>query len=209
VLIIIDNLESLLSDSGAWRDERWEQVAGALTARTGLGRVALTSRRVPETGLAGLCAESVDALSRAEALLLIRELPHLSALGQGKVPGIDLVTSRQLAKRAFELAQGHPKLLELAEGQAADPERLALLLEAGDQTWRRLGGLPDGFFADRESTISGADYLQALAAWTKAVTDALTPDERDLFWFLCCLEEADRGQPVPDVISSRLWVPAM
>ena len=40
LLIVIDNAESLLTESGQWRDDRWGQVIGALTAHTaGLGRV--------------------------------------------------------------------------------------------------------------------------------------------------------------------------
>jgi len=196
VLIVIDNAESVLSESGSCQDEQWGLVLDALTAHTGLGRVVLTSRRVPATGLTRLRVESVDALSADEALLLIRELPHLQALGQGKIPGVDRLVARQLARRALEVAQGHPKLLELADSQAAKPERLAALLEAGDQAWRELGGLPAGFFSDGESAASSGDYLPILAAWTKSVTDTLAPAERDLFWFLCCLEEADRIRPV-------------
>jgi hypothetical protein len=33
--------------------------------------------------------------------------------------------AQQLARDALNVAQGHPKLLELAEAQAAAPERLA------------------------------------------------------------------------------------
>ena len=203
-LIIIDNLESLLSEGGSWRDDRWGLVTGALCGHHGLGRVVLTSRRVP-AGLAGLQVLSVNALSADETLLLIRELPHLHALSQGQVPGIDRLASRRLARHALEVAQGHPKLLELADGQAANPERLAALVEAGDQAWRKLGGLPAGFFtADGEPTASGTDYLQILAAWTRSVTDTLTPDARDLFWLLCCLEEPDRERPVVEMIWPQL-----
>jgi hypothetical protein len=47
VLIIIDNAESLLTDTGQWRDEQWGNVFGAVTSHTGLGRVIMTSRRAP------------------------------------------------------------------------------------------------------------------------------------------------------------------
>ena len=162
-LLVIDNAESLISQAGEWRDPRWGQVVGALIAHRGLGRVILTSRRVP-AGLTRLRVEAVDALSTDKALLLARELPHLKALSQGKIPGLDPLKSRQLARRALELAQGHPKLLELADGQAANPEQLAALLEAGDRAWREQGGLPDGFFAISEAdapfggTAATADY---------------------------------------------------
>jgi len=195
VLIVIDNAESLLTESGQWRDGNWGRVMVALTGRAGLGRLILTSRRGP-AGLPGLQVETVDALSADESLLLSRELPNLSALSRGKVPGAEGHVGRLLARRALAIAQGHPKLLELADGQAAHPERLATLVEVGDQEWRKLGGLPGGFFTAGETTASGDDYLHLLATWTKAVTDTLTLDERDIFWFLCCLEEADRDGAV-------------
>src|SRR5262249_8571825 len=59
LLIVIDNAESLLSAAGAWRDERWELVAGALTRHSGFGRVIVTSRRLPAAGLPGLLVEPV------------------------------------------------------------------------------------------------------------------------------------------------------
>ena len=92
----------------------------------------------------------------------------------------------------LNVAQGHPKLLELADGQARDPGRLAALVEAGGVAWRDAGGLPDGFFTDGEARASGEDYLEVLGAWTRVVSETLPDGERVLFWFLCCLEEPHR-----------------
>ena len=47
LLLVIDNAESLLTGNGTWRDGHWSHVLGALTAHAGLGRVIMTSRRVP------------------------------------------------------------------------------------------------------------------------------------------------------------------
>ena len=109
-------------------------------------------------------------------------------------------------------ARGHPKLLELADGQAAHPAQLAALVAAGDHAWRERGGLPLGFFATGEGTApeSGsaavaADYRHVLATWTRSVTDTLAPGERDLFWFLCCLEEPDRQRWVLGANWADLW----
>jgi CHAT domain/Protein of unknown function (DUF3039) len=211
ILIVIDNAESLIAEGGEWRDARWGQVIGALTAHAELGRVILTSRRVP-TGLTGLRAEAVDALSADETLLLMRELPHLSALMHGKVPGIAGWTARRLARRALEAAQGHPKLLELADGQATHPDQLAKLVEEGNRAWQEQGGLPTGFWATRAATTSAdgtalttADYWHVLTAWTTSVADMLTQGERDMFWFLCCLEESDRTRHVVEEIWPELW----
>jgi len=47
MLVVIDNIESLLTDTGEWRDARWGLVIDALTGHAGLSRVVLTSRRRP------------------------------------------------------------------------------------------------------------------------------------------------------------------
>ena len=196
-LIVIDNAESLLTEGGRWRDGRWGQVTGALCAHHGLGRLVVTSRRVPADA-GGLRVLAVDALSADEALLLARELPHLNRLVRGQLPGVERFVSRRLALRVLTIAQGHPKLLELADGQAADPEKLAALVAAGDQAWQEQGGLPDGFFTAGHAPTSAGDHLHVLGAWTRTVADGLPPGERFLFWFLCCLEEADRERAVLD-----------
>lgn len=205
LLLVIDNAESLLTDDGSWRDLQWDRVIGALTAHAGLGRLILTSRRIPSR-LTGLRVEAVGSLSADEALLLVRELPHLRALSHGEAPGIDRNMAQRLMRNVLNAAQGHPKLLELAEGQAADPGRLAQLAEAGGRAWRARGSLPDGFFTAGEPVaVSDADYLDVLAAWTTAVTGTLAPAERDLFWFLCCLEESDRERHMLDGNWADLW----
>ena len=204
VLIVIDNIESLLGESGQWRDARWEQVISALFAHAGLGRTVLTSRRMP-LNPARLVIEAVDALSLDEALLLTAQLPHLQALMEGKLPGVAVKEARRLARGVLNIAQGHPKLLELADGQASDPVRLGALVQAGDQAWRWAGGLPDGFFSAGEPQASSEDYRHVLAAWTQAVSDTLEPGERTMFWFLCCLEEDDRIRPVANNSWANLW----
>jgi tetratricopeptide (TPR) repeat protein len=175
LLIVIDNAESLMSDGGQWRDSLWGQVVAALTAHNGLGCLVLTSRRAPTEKSGVLARESVDVLSPGEALLLARELPNLRQLPSGDLADV------------LRAAGGHPKLLELANGQAADSEQLAALIESED------------------APSSTGDYLRVLAAWTNTVTDALSPGERDLFWFLCCLEEPDRIRPVLDANWDALW----
>jgi tetratricopeptide (TPR) repeat protein len=205
VLVVADNVESLLTSSGQWRDDRWALIVAAMCAHRGLGRLILTSRRVPAGLDERVRVLAVDALPLDEALLLARELPHLRALIDGQLPGLDAAAARRLALGVLNVAQGHPKLLELADGQAADPAGLAALVEAGDQAWEQAGGLPEGFFTTGEPRASGEDYLQVLAAWTTAITDTLPAGERDLFWFLCCLEETDRTRPVVDANWADLW----
>ncbi|MGC0331254.1 hypothetical protein RKD23_004244 [Streptomyces sp. SAI-170] len=97
------------------------------------------------------------------------------------------------------MTRGHPRLLELADAQAADPARLAALLGSAGRAWSEGGGLPQGFFTDFADGRSqgrdepdDTDHLRLLSAWTDSITDSLTPAHADLFRFLCCLEEPDR-----------------
>jgi len=204
LLIVIDNLESLLSQAGSWRDDRWGAVIAAMTGHSGLGRIILTSRCVPGAAAAGLHVEAVDMLTANEALLLAREMPNLSALKQGMVAGLAPKVARRLARNAIAIARGHPKLLELAEGQAATPDDLLKLMKTGDQAWRSRGRVPDGFFAG-DDEASDADFLDVLATWAEHVTMTLQPAARDLFWLLCCLEERDRIVSTVSAIWSHLW----
>jgi len=192
LMMVIDNAEPLLLADGQWRDTRWGQVIAAICGHSGLGRVLLTSRRLPAHLDPRMLAVPVDALSLDEALLLARELPHLARLIDGKAAGLDTALARKLARQVLRTAHGHPKLLELADGQAADPDGLQTLVQAGEQAWKQAGGLPDGFFTTGRPDAAAQDYLHVLAAWTRSVTDRLQPAEQELFWILCCLEETDR-----------------
>ena len=205
ILIIIDNIESLLTDQGGWRDARWAPVIAALTGHEGQGRVILTSRRLPVSLDSRVRVLAVDALSADEALLLARELPHLWALIDGQVAGIGAGTARALAAGVLEVAQGHPKLLELADGQAARPQQLQNLLDTAGEAWQQAGGLPEGFFTTGETAAGGEDFLHVLAAWTAAAASQLAPAARDLFCFVCCVEEADRIRPVLEGNWADLW----
>ncbi|MGH8920204.1 MAG: AAA family ATPase, partial [Actinomycetes bacterium] len=138
VLLILDNLDILLTPDGQWRDLRWASLIGALTSHQGPSRVILTSRIVP----AGLNVDTVlirpvHALSRDESLLLVRELPNLrtllpTAAGLGQA-GIGAANSA-LGRRVLTLTQGHPLLLEFADATAADPPRLAFQLAEVEET---------------------------------------------------------------------------
>ena len=198
LLIVIDNAESLLAETGAWRDQRWEMLISALSAHAGLGRLILTSRRVPADLDSRVLAEAVDALTVEESLLLARELPHLNDLIRGQVPGTDPAVARELASDVLKAAWGHPKLLELADGQAAEPGRLAQLVASARITWQEAGIPRGGFFSQSAASPAGDDYHRVLEAWTHSVTAGLSAGSRSLFWSLCCMEERDRTRPVLD-----------
>lgn len=205
VLIVIDNIESLLDESGTWRDQRWGAVVAALCGHAGLGRIVLTSRRRPDDLDPRVPAEAVDALALNEALLLARELPNLSQLMYGRLDGIQPDVARTLARQILEAAQGHPTLLELADAQAAHPGRLQTLIEIAGAAWRRAGGLPEGFFSSGQAGAAGEEYRHVLAAWTRVAVAGSAPAERDLFEFLCCLEEDDRIRFALDPTWARMW----
>ena len=50
ILLVLDNLETLLTAEGQWRDPRWVPLIAALTGHRGESRVILTSR-IPPAGL--------------------------------------------------------------------------------------------------------------------------------------------------------------
>jgi hypothetical protein len=205
VLIVVDNIESLLSRSGQWRDARWGRVVAALSDHAGLGRLVLTSRRMPTDADPRARIEVVDALTLDEALLLARELPHLCRLIDGTLAGVDPQLTKGLALGVLNVAQGHPKLLELADGQAAVPGQLPRLIDAASQAWDDVGGLPDGFFAMGETQAATEDYRHVLETWTRVVVDGLAAGEKDLLGFLCCLEESDRTRAVAQDSWPPLW----
>jgi hypothetical protein len=117
LLLVLDNLESLLTDEGSWRDPRWTELIAALTGHGGESRVVLTSRIRPAELDRRVLVQPVHALSRDESVLLARELPHLrelmhtepSPVRQPEVEAADRATVTEV----LELVQGHPKLLEL------------------------------------------------------------------------------------------------
>jgi tetratricopeptide (TPR) repeat protein len=192
VMFVIDNAESLLTERGQWRDPRWGEAVAAMSGHSGLSRLVLTSRARPENLAAEMRTEQVGALSLAEALLLARDLPRLAALMDGTAPGIAAAEARALGRRALECTQGHPKLLELADGTAGDPAALRAMLDEIANTWRRQGSLPEEFLESGEPAADADSYWQVLAVWSRSAAALVSTDARDMFWFLCCVEEADR-----------------
>ena len=205
LIFVIDNAETILTAQGQWRDQRWAEATAALTRHSGPSKLLLTSRVRPHGLDARVRTEQVDALSSAEAVLLARELPQLRSLMSGKANGMTAADARTLARQVLECAQGHPKLLQLADGTAGNPVALRATLDAAGTAWQANGGLPGGFFATGEPRASSEDYRSVLAAWTRTAAAQLPAAVRDLFMFLCCLEEADRvstmvGSTWPEVL---------
>ena len=196
VLVVIDNMEGLLSPKGAWLDQKWGDFVGALTGHDGLSRAVLTSRTVPSqlTGSEAILIENVTALSLGEALLLARELPNLGRLYAEGGEGLALV------REALDVVQGHPKLLGLADRLAADRGRLAGMVNKAREAAERGGAPLQAFFREGESEQDVADFTRALEAWTAGLVATLPPTARLLFQFLCRMEDDDRVEDYIRVI---------
>jgi hypothetical protein len=206
VLLVLDNLESLLTSSGAWRDERWRLLVEAVAVPNGQSRLILTSRTRPAALPDRLRVEPVHALSLQESVLLAREWPHLRALLDTPSRGADDQRSGQgLAARVLAVVQGHPKLIELADGQAADPAALAARLDEADQTWLTRGIRLQDFLNTGEPQARDTDYYQVLDTWTRATTAHLPPAANLLFTVLAGLEDDDRIPFVLDRLWPQLW----
>ncbi len=204
ILVVLDNLESLLTEEGKWRDERWCSLIKAMMVQEGQSRIVLTSRIKPaDIDEKMLQIESVHALSLDEALLLAREMPNLSNLLLGKsiVGG---GKGRELAIRVLKLVQGHPKLIELADARAADPLVLEGNLEEVSQGWGDESHL-ESFFKEGESIQSEEKFLDVLRSWTHSLSKMLPEASRMLFHFLCALEEPDRQSWIVEQVWPELW----
>jgi hypothetical protein len=209
VLLVLDNLEPLLSAEGTWRDPRWAPLIAALTGHDGESRVIMTSRIAP----AGLDAQTlvlpVHALSLAEAVALARELPNLRGLlHAGDVPvrapaGSAVAVDRDRVRRVLRVVQGHPKLMELADAAAADLARLDAQLAAAERAAAGLG--LDAFFRDGDSALEKGQFLDALTGWTVGALDVLTGPARLMAQFTACLEDGDRNADVIGATWADLW----
>ncbi len=193
ILIVLDNLENLLTSDGDWKDERWGWLIEALLNHDGLSRLILTSRN-PLRDMVGnsqLIVEKINALSLNEAMLLAREMPNLGKLLLGESP-VGLEKGRDLVRQTLALVQGHPKLIELADAQAADPVALEKYLESAMGAWSEEKNHLDRFFQVGESARKAEEFLNVLARWTQEVSKDLPQASRTLFQFLCALEDTDR-----------------
>jgi tetratricopeptide (TPR) repeat protein len=209
ILLVLDNLETLLTGSGGWRDPRWEPLITALTGHRGESRVILTSR-MPPAGLGtSVLILPVHALSLDKSAALARELPSLRRLLHADAGplrdagGTTVAQDRDLVRRVLHVVQGHPNLMELADAAAADPGQLAAQLNAAGVTAD--GQVLDAFFRDGTTSLDAAQFLDALTTWTIATLAALPEPARLMVQFLACLEDNDRRSEIVDGNWADLW----
>jgi tetratricopeptide (TPR) repeat protein len=214
LLLVLDNLETLLTPEGRWRDPRWVELLAALTGHVGESRVVLTSRIRP-TGLdSQVLVEPVHSLSRDESILLARELPHLRELLHTEpVPvrrsDAEVAADRATVTEVLRLVQGHPKLLELADAAAADRDKLATHLAthlaAAQAAAETHGAVLSAFFGQGESRLDADGFLDILTTWTTTTLHTLPDDARLLLQMLCLIEDDDRDSDVVEGNWADLW----
>ena len=207
---MLDNLETLLTPAGAWRDPRWEPLIAALTGHGGESRVILTSR-IPPAGLAGCSAGAAGA--RPGPGRVRRAGPRAArparAAARRRRAGPRSMRRRwrptgTVVRRVLHVVQGHPKLMELADAAATtDPARLTAQLGAAETAAG--GQVLDAFFRDGATTLDAAQFLDALATWTGTTLDGLPGPARLMAQFLACLEEDDRQSWIIDANWADLW----
>jgi hypothetical protein len=212
VLLVLDNLETLLTPAGAWRDPAWGQLVAALAGHDGESRLVLTSR-IPPEGLGAdpaVLTVPVHALSLPEAVALARELPNLHRLlhaDPGPVrsaPDAAMVAAdRDRVRRVLRVVQGHPKLLEFADAAAADPERLDAQLATAEQA--AAGHGLEEFFRAGISALEPGAFMDALTSWTTSTLDVLPEPARLLAQFLACTEDQDRTSGIVGATWADLW----
>jgi hypothetical protein len=187
ILIVIDNIESLLTRSGDWRDGKWDAFLRSLLAHKGDSRLVLTSRRLPNTlaNHEALLREPIHALSLAESVLLAREMEHLGTY-------FDSEEGRDLLTKALRVVQGHPELLKQADHLAADRQRFIEQITRTEQDAAGRDAPLAAFFDTGETEQSDENFLDTLFNWTAGLTALLSPTARLLFHCLCRLEDEDR-----------------
>ena len=175
LLLVIDNADPLLTATSTWRDDRMKLIIQALTGHAGLGRVIITARReIAGTNARAVLAEPVTPLPQTEAVLLARELPRLCALLDGEAPPLNQANARGLAWRVLNAGRGHPRLLEAADEQAADPAALAMSVLAAEKAWREYGGAPG---AGTSPPADPPGYLAVLGIWAAAEGNSPAPGQ--------------------------------
>jgi tetratricopeptide (TPR) repeat protein len=202
---LLDNLESLLTASGGWRDERWKLLVEALSGHRGLSRVVLTSRIPPVDLPPAVQIVAIHSLPLNEAALLIRELPNLRRLLDGKAPEIGLTAGRHLLRELLRLVQGHPKLIELADRLARDPQGLAAQTSRATDSIMPGTSSLDTFFETGETSLDADAFFKSIRAWVTGIAETLSEAARSFFYFVCALEESDRESTVVFATWTDVW----
>lgn len=211
ILLVLDNLETLLTPEDTWRDPRWGPLITALTGHRGESRVILTSRIPPAQVAVPVLVLPVHALSLDESAALARELPGLRALLHADASPLRdadqavVERDRGLVRRVLHVVQGHPELLEFADAAADDPVRLQAHLAAAESTAASGGQVLGAFFRDGTTSLDAGQLLDTLAAWTASALAALPEPARLMAQFLAFAEDDDRQSGIIDANWEDVW----
>ncbi|HZM83405.1 MAG TPA: CHAT domain-containing protein [Candidatus Limnocylindrales bacterium] len=177
ILVVLDNVETMLDEEGAWSDPRIGAIVQVFAFSTGRSRVVLTSRIMPRDLPASLLRCDIGTLTLAESVMLAQELPHLAGLLHFDTPASEtspkIREDRDLVRDVLHVVQGHPKLLELADA-AGDEMPLAAFLSNG------IGVLDD------------SHLLRLLLEWATRSLRNIPDASRVLICLLTAAEETDR-----------------
>lgn len=214
ILLVLDDLDTLLTIGGAWRDRRWELLVSALTRHGGASRVIMSSRMVPERLARGVLRLPVHALSLDEAVGLARELPNLRALLHADsslgfdVPApnaADTARDRDQVRRVLRVVRGHPKLMELADASADGQFQYQLALELAAADEAADGERLAAFFRGSTIAPSALQFLDTLRGWVSTVLLGLPAATQLMARFLACLEDGDRQSGIVTDNWTDLW----
>jgi hypothetical protein len=209
VLVVLDNLEVLLTPDGEWRDGRWDTLISAFSSHTGASRAVLTTRELPENLTAQYLFEPIYALTLQESVLLAAALPSLGKMLDDAHLSTDVaVTGADLVGRVLSVLQGHPKLIELADGLATDPETLKRHLDDAERVWNERGASLKAFVAGNESDSPESHYLAVLEAWTSRAVSELSNSSRLALQLLANLEVEHRTPSIVGATWSDVWAVA-
>ena len=210
LLVVLTGLDSLLTSEGKWRDQRWHELVDVLANQRGRSRVILTTGVRPRTGdLERILSLAVNSLSLDETIMLAEELPNLGPLLHADA---DLETSENVAgigqdqlmvRAVLNLAQGNPKLLELANAAAADPEQLRAQLMAWATPATDQGA--EAFVQSGISALNSERFSADLNNWMSAALATLPSEQRLFSQFVACLAENDRRSVIIEDNWARLW----
>ena len=181
-LIVLDNIDVLLTRQGAWVNDWWGLVIKTMTEQPGHSRLIMTSRRLPAVVGPRVRVLPLQPFQDEDALLIATRLDNLRALMTGNAPGVAADAGRRLARHLIRSARGHPRLLEFADAAAGDPGQLARLLAVTEAGWRNGGPFAAG----------SSDYVQDMERWTGAIVSSMTAPERAFFHVVSSLAEDDR-----------------
>jgi tetratricopeptide (TPR) repeat protein len=199
-LLVLDNLETALTADGHWRDGRLGRLIEALTGHGGESRVLMTSRVEPQPLHPDVMVVEIDRLSYAETVEVAHQLRNLaSLLDEGTASGPE---ASRLARILLDLPRGHPRMLELIDAAASNPDALVALLDARDagDPLLRLSDL----FPHEAAGEEPAEFRRALAGWVELLLAGLPPDAKHLLDLLALLDEEDRVRFVVEAAWSAL-----